>query len=262
MGPQASPSLRKREREVELSRNMSPMSGKGIAFTAGAVVLVLVGCAGPKVTLKRASQLEQYRVSSIVVLPFEAVTTPQAVGQRGPELSRPPEVVKSDISAPGPDGIARLGQQTTIVPPGADMKVARIFARKLRTREALTVVPPQDVESAVAALEASDPSLPPEEVARRLALDFKADAAVAGLLRVYKEREGSKYGAVPAVVGFEVTLVASDGQVLWSGAYYEEQRPIFEDISGLFAHGFGFVTAEDLATYGAEELVKEFPFGQ
>lgn len=237
------------------------MSAKGSVLAAAAVVLLLAGCAGPKITLTRAPQLDQYRVSSIVVLPFRAVTTPQVVRREGAELSRPSGVVKSDISLAAPEGGRPLKQQTTSVPPGASMEVARIMTRKLRVRDALAIVPPQEVEAAVAALRAREPALSAQEVARRMALAFKTDAALTGLLRVYKEREGSKYGAVPAVVGFEVTLVAADGQVVWTGAYYEEQRPIFEDLSGLFAHGFGFVTAEDLATYGAEELVKGFPFG-
>lgn len=238
------------------------MSGKGFLCTLCAAALILAGCAGPKITLKRAPQIDQYQVSSIVVLPFQAVTTPQAVRKEGSELSTPPAVVKSDISLAAPQGVRPLGQATTVVPPGADMKVARIFTRKLRMREGLAIVPPQEAAAALAALKAREPNLPIQEVARRLALEFKADAALAGLLRVYKEREGSKYGAVPAVVGFEVKLVAGDGRVIWIGNYYEEQRPITEDISGFFDRGLGFVSAEDLASYGAERLVKEFPFGE
>ena len=140
--------------------------------------------------------------------------------------------------------------------------VARIFARKLRMREGLTIVPPEEVGMALAALRQREPGLPTQEVARRVALEVKADAALAGLVRVYKEREGSKYGANPAVVGFEVKLVAGDGRVIWIGNFYEEQRPITEDLSGFFDRGLGFVTADDLANYGAERLVKEFPFGR
>ncbi len=238
------------------------MNGKAFLFASGAAALILVGCAGPKITLQRAPQIEQYQVRSIVVLPFRAVTTPQIVRQEGSELATPPAVVKSDISLAAPQGARPVGQAMASVPPGADMKVARIFTRKLRMREGLAIIPPQEVGAALAALQARDPDLPLQEMARRLALEFKADAALAGLLRVYKEREGSKYGAKPAVVGFEVKLVAGDGRVIWIGNYYEEQRPVTEDISGFFARGLGFVTAEELADYGAERLVKEFPYGQ
>lgn len=238
------------------------MSGKGFVLAVGAVVLVLLGCAGEKVAVKRAPQIGQYQVKSIVVVPFRAVTQPQAIAQGAPELSTPPEVVKSDISVPSPEGGMRLGTQTTTVPPGADMKVARIFTRKLQMRETLSVLAPDEVAAALAELESRNPGLPAREAARRLALHFKADAAVQGLVRVYKEREGSKYGAAAAVVGFEVSLVATDGRVIWRGNYYEEQRPVTEDISGFLDRGFGFVTAEELANYGAEQLVKQFPFGE
>ena len=185
-----------------------------------------------------------------------------ALGKRGSERYGADRLVRVELDDPRPQGARPLGQATASVPPGADMKVASIFTRKLRSREGLAIVPPQEVEEALAALQAREPGLPIQEVARRMALEFKADAALAGLLRVYTEREGSKYGAVPAVVGFEVKLVAGDGRVIWIGNYYEEQRPITEDISGFFDRGLGFVTAEELASYGAERLVKEFPFGK
>lgn len=246
---------------ADFAGDVPRMSSKDFVFAAGAVILLLAGCAGPKITLQRAPQVDEYRVSSIAVLPFQTVTTPQVVRQEGSDLLTPPEVVKSDISMAVPEGGRRFGHATSSVPPGTGMKVARIITTKLRAREGLAIVPPWDVESAVAALQAREPGLPAQEVARRMALKFKTDAAVTGLIRVYKEREGSRYGAVAAIVGFEVKLVATDGRVLWTGNYYEEQRPVTEDIFGFFARGFGFVTAEDLADYGAERLVKEFPFG-
>jgi hypothetical protein len=62
-------------------------------------------------------------------------------------------------------------------------------------------------------------------------------------------------------VGFEVKVVAADGQVLWVGNYYERQRPMIEDFSGFLQRWGAFVTAEELAQYGVDEVLKEFPFG-
>lgn len=248
-------------RQAVRARALPHPAGVGFAVAAGAAMVAALGCAGPKVTVQRVPQIEQYRVTSIAVLPFEAVSTPQVVRQEGSDLRTPPEVVKSDISMTPSEGARRMGREIASVPPGANQKVARIFTRTLRARGGLTVIPPGESEPAVAALRARDPELSAKEVARRLALDLKADAALQGLLRIYKEREGSKYGADPAIVGFDVMLVASDGRVIWRGSYYEEQRPVTEDIGGFFDRGFGFVTAEDLATYGAEKLVDQFPFG-
>ena len=62
------------------------------------------------------------------------------------------------------------------------------------------------------------------------------------------------------MVGFEVRVVAADGQVLWVGGYYERQRPMNEDLKG-FLQRWAFVTAAELAEYGVEEILKDFPFG-
>jgi hypothetical protein len=79
---------------------------------------------------------------------------------------------------------------------------------------------------------------------------------------VYQERVGGRFGAdPPAVVGFEVKLVAPDGNILWEGNYYEKQRPMTEDFIG-FVQRYGmFVTADELAAYGAGKLAEALPVG-
>ena len=95
-----------------------------------------------------------------------------------------------------------------------------------------------------------------------MAKQLNADASLIGQVLVYQERVGSRLGASPpASVGFEVKVVAADGQVLWVGNYYERQRPITEDLMGAIHRWGAFVTAEELAQYGVDELMKEFPFG-
>ena len=102
----------------------------------------------------------------------------------------------------------------------------------------------------------------PEAIGQNVANQLKVDAAMIGQVLVYQERVGSRLGASPpASVGFEAKLVAADGQVLWVGNYYERQRPMTEDLMGFIRRHGAFVTAEELAQYGVEELLKEFPFG-
>ena len=97
--------------------------------------------------------------------------------------------------------------------------------------------------------------------AAAVAKKLKQDAALIGQVLVYQERVGSRLGAnPPASVGFEIKVVAADGQVLWVGNYYERQRPMTEDFMG-FIHRWAFVTADELAEYGVDEVLKEFPFG-
>jgi hypothetical protein len=95
-----------------------------------------------------------------------------------------------------------------------------------------------------------------------VAKQLKADASLIGQVSVYQERVGGRFGASPpATVGFEAKVIAADGQVLWEGNYYEKQRPMIEDVMGFIQRHGVFVTAEELASYGVEHLLLEFPFG-
>jgi hypothetical protein len=95
-----------------------------------------------------------------------------------------------------------------------------------------------------------------------VAKQLKADASLIGQVRVYQERVGGRFGASPpATVGFEAKVIAADGQVLWEGNYYEQQRPMNEDVMGFIQRWGMFVTAEELAAYGVEHMLHEFPFG-
>ena len=101
-------------------------------------------------------------------------------------------------------------------------------------------------------------SIPAHEIAQRLG----ADAALSGKVLVYQERVGGRFGAdPPAVVGFEAKLVAPDGNLLWEGNYYEKQRPMTEDVMGFIRRYGMFVTADELAAYGASKLAEDLPVG-
>ena len=123
------------------------------------------------------------------------------------------------------------------------------------------MLPPEDSTRASSTDEQLAKAMP-ETVAATVAKRLNADAALIGLVSVFQERVGGRFGASPpASVGFEVRAVAADGQVLWVGNYYERQRPMTEDLLGFLQRWGMFVTAEDLARFGVDEVLKEFPFG-
>lgn len=152
-------------------------------------------------------------------------------------------------------------RRTQFVPLGAAEKITDLMWAKLKAKPGLQVISPQEaIEAArdLSAGAASAETIPAHTLAQRL----KADAALSGKVLVYQERVGSRLGAdPPAAVGFEVKLVAPDGMILWEGNYYEKQRPMTEDVLGFVQRYGTFVTAEELAAYGATELADAFPFG-
>lgn len=236
-------------------------------FARAAMIWVLLaavsgsGCSGLKVTTESSNELPRYKIRSIALVPFTSITTPQARDYGGPFFPVPESHRQYDMSQAVPSNMERSPRQTVTVPNYAAEKVTQLFWKRLQSREGVQVVPLGD--SAKASL--TDGELPgarPEMVAATVAKRLKADAALIGHVSVYQERVGSRLGASPAAaVGFEVKAVAADGQVLWVGNYYEQQRPMTEDFMG-FLQRWAFVTAEELAQYGVDEMLKEFPFGK
>jgi hypothetical protein len=154
-----------------------------------------------------------------------------------------------------------LPKKTQVIPGYAAEKVTGLFWGRLQGWKGIQVVSPgESVRVGLGNAEAVE--ITPEEAAAKLAKRLNTDAALLGLVSAYQERVGSRLGADPtASVGFQVSVVAADGQVLWVGRYYERQRPMTEDLIG-FLQRWTFVTAGELAEYGVDEVLKEFPFGR
>ncbi len=244
---------------------MHSIGGAERGFSTATLALVLIlgsACSGSKVTAQTSSELPRYQIRSIAVLPFTTLTTPQLRDAGDMYLSTPQSVQRSDISLGIPSNVEPQLRQTTSVPGYAAEKVTQLFWSRLKDRQGVVMLSP--TESARVAVKSSQKTskATPEAEAAELAAKLKADAALLGQVLVYQERSGSRMGAnPPATVGFEVKAVASDGQVLWVGNYYERQKPLIEDFIGFIQHGGGFVTAEELAQYGTEKVLKTFPFG-
>jgi hypothetical protein len=65
-----------------------------------------------------------------------------------------------------------------------------------------------------------------------------------------------------AEVGFVVELIrVKDGIPVWTGQYYEHQRPANQDLSGLLERGPRYLTAEQLAESAADHVLRKFPLG-
>jgi len=231
------------------------------ALTLTVLVLAVVGCSGSKVTTKASAELPRYQIRTIALVPFTTLATPQVRDVADQHFSVPPEVRRSDMAISVPPNTEQPLRQTVTVPTGAGDIVTQLLWSRLRTRQGMTVLAPSEAANALASPSTSQPSAG-QSPAVAVAKQLKADASLIGQVLVYQERVGGRFGASPpATVGFEAKVVAADGQVLWEGNYYEKQRPMIEDMMG-FIHRWGmFVTAEELAAYGVEHMLLEFPFG-
>ena len=196
----------------------------------------MAGCGTTTSETITAPQIAQYRIVRIAVLPF--MVSPSTPGER------------RGYAAPAP-------------PPIAGEKVADVFYRKLNVREGLAVVPPQMVRETMPAITASVAS---RSLLRDLGERLDAGAVLEGTVEVYQERKGSAIGLEraedAAAVGFSVRLVSvKDGKTLWTGEYYERQRPLTEDLSGFLERGVRFLTVEQLANSAVDHVLRGFPLG-
>jgi hypothetical protein len=224
-------------------------------------MVVGVACSGSKVTTQASSELDRYQIRTIALIPFTTLTTPQVRDTEESYLSTPESVRRSDISFGVPPSVETPIKQTATVPEYAAEKVTQLFWTRLKNRQGVVMLSPAQASRAAHSAEDTD-KITPERQAANLAAKLNADAAFMGQVLVYQERSGGRLGAdPPATVGFEVKVVAPDGQVLWVGNYYERQKPLIQDFLGFIQHGGVFVTAEELARYGADQVMKTFPFG-
>jgi TolB-like protein len=197
---------------------------------------VMSGCGGTTNEVSTSPKIEQYRIVRIAVLPF--TVTPKTLGQgRGYAEPAPPLV--------------------------ASEKLAELFYMKLNAREGIVVVPPRTVQGAMPALLAAVSPAQLRELGERL----NVGAVLEGTVEVYKERKGSAIGLDrpedAAEVGFTVRLVSvKDGEVLWTGDYYERQRPMIEDISGFLERGARYLRVEQLADSAVDHVLRGFPLGK
>lgn len=240
------------------------MAGGAVIRTVVAGLLAFMvagaGCSGSKVTTKASAEFSRYTIRSLVLAPFVSIATPQMRDQGDPVVSTPQGLRRSDISMAVPSHTEPSPRQTMTVPAHASEKITQLFWNGLQKRRDLRVV--SGAEAAKSHL-AESPQGTPEARGAALATRLKVDAALIGEVLVYQERVGSRLGAnPPASVGFEVKVVAPDGQVLWIGNYYERQRPMTEDFMGFVQRWGAFVTAEELARYGVDEVLKGLPFGE
>jgi hypothetical protein len=81
----------------------------------------------------------------------------------------------------------------------------------------------------------------------------------------YRDRVGGDRAASsPASVAFALHLVeVPTGKILWSKSFVQTQRSLSENIlnaKAFFDQGAKWLTADELASYGVKELLKDFPY--
>ncbi len=177
-----------------------------------------------------------------------------------PFLAGGPEDVEKGAVCPVCKGVYRKGN----LPPGSRDALTRLLYQKIEARGTFTVVPMGAVEKAFDPLDRKVVEQKPILSALQVGKELDAGFVFVGFLFRFEERVGSPMGVEkPASVAFDLHLFRlRDERIVWMGKFDETQRPLSEDmtkIGSFLRRGAQWLTAEELAGAGMEDMLKKLP---
>ncbi len=151
--------------------------------------------------------------------------------------------------------------------PGSQNTLTRLLQQKMEASGTLKVHPIEKTEEALSNWDKKqfEEKLIPSSI--RLGKELNVDFIIVGFLFRFEERIGSPIGVErPASVGFDIHLFRlRDGSEVWQGKFDETQRPLSENlfkIGSFFRRKASWLTAEELASVGMDEMLKRLPSPQ
>lgn len=138
--------------------------------------------------------------------------------------------------------------------------VTRYVSEALSAR-GIAVIPAPDV-----ALVLPEGEIDPHAAASAVHAEFGADALLLGSVVRFRERRGEALGVQsPTSVIFAVKLYsAPGGALLWTGTFEETQQALTANVLKTARYpgrGTRWLTVEEFARWGAEEVVGSMPLG-
>jgi PBP1b-binding outer membrane lipoprotein LpoB len=151
------------------------------------------------------------------------------------------------------------------VEPTATQFLTKQLNEMLDRANNFDLIPASQAQGVISSLlRQSEKELPEIDLYMKTGQALNADGVLAGYVYQFKDRDGSDYSVnQPASVTFHLDMIqVKGGQVVWSGHFNETQRSLSEDLFqlGNFIRRKGrWISAEDLAVYGLEQILKTLP---
>jgi len=223
-------------------------------------------CAPDTVTIKSHPHFVPRAINKVAIAPFRVAKRERGISLAfrtpPPADLENPQIHQSLGNVGGSSVPGRSRPVQVSVPDSVPDMIRHMVYAQLRLKPRIQVIPPETVGQILGSQGGSARAQDRRETARLLGQQLAVDAVLEGVIRVYREREGTKFAAHPAAVGFEFRLVgARDGEVLWAGDFFEEQKPLTHDFKGFLERGGTFVTAEELARTGIVRVLQSLPLG-
>ena len=222
-------------------------------MTAGSLVgILLYGCMLRPVAKQDQIILPDTGRNSIAVMPF----------LKGMHDSSVDEAIDRTLDCP----LADLCFDTRDVRSGAEENLTRYMQAALEDRLGERIIPLGKTLTIYQGLAKNQTADSPRSLAVRLGRELKAAHIIAGTVWRYRERTGTaRASASPASVAFVLYIIdVTDGRRLWKGTHLETQKPLSESIfeaRTFFKRGARWLSVDELARYGIDEIVEQFPYG-
>jgi len=157
-------------------------------------------------------------------------------------------------------GVYRKGE----ILPGSQNTLALLLHQKVETMGTFKVVPLEKMGRVFSNWDKKVFEEKPIPSSIQLGKELNVDFILVGFLFRFEERIGSSLGVErPASVGFDVHLFRlRDERMVWEGRFDETQRPLSENllkIGSFFRRKAQWLTAEELASVGIDEMLSRFP---
>ena len=220
-------------------------ASSAITFILCIVLITFFGCASSTSVRPTESGKEPVVPKKIAVVPFEKLTSDD-----GSRVARCP--------------VGGTVYSTCALPQNAEVLVQELFLQALEKSVKASVIQPYQSDPVYRKVKSDNPNA---SVMQQLQITGKAlevDGVIIGYVSCIRERVGYAYSVErPASVTFGIYMIqSSDGDLVWGRIYDKTQQSFSENIlqaSTFFSRGLKWVTAQELAEDGVNELLKTFP---
>lgn len=173
---------------------------------------------------------------------------------------RDPQNLANTLSCP----FERFCYEDDALASDAHLIMTQMLQKMLVEKLDERALPIKTVRHTYEALLFDHPGATPLDMAQRLGKELGADYVLVGNVWRFRERIGSSLGvAKPASVAFSLYLVdTQSGKSVWQDRFNETQQSLSENLlkaPDWFKRGGTWLKARELARYGLEDLLKDFP---
>lgn len=183
----------------------------------------------------------------IAVLPFEQILSEDLLSG----------TVRCSLCGAIFGAVKTVGRPETVVE-------ARFLELLQKSKPKFSIISGERVAGLYRRVSAASLKTPLRQVLRNVGSELGAEGIVTGHLYRFRERKGEPYAAEqPASVAFEIHLLrVEDGVLVWRGSFDRTQTALMENLlqaPSFYREKGRWVTAEELAEEGLEQMLKTFP---